>query len=181
MNKKILGIIVLVVVIVIAVIVGIFFKTKSESNNNVPNSNTTTPYIPERTNVADENDTRIPADTLKYNRNKENVTIEVLQNTITKEKVEILITDNNEYHYGWGVEFRVQEKVNGEWEELNYVSSDQIWNSLAYLPNENNQITQKLDIEKYYGKLFNGVYRIVKPVYDNDDYIDIYSNEFEIK
>ena len=31
-----------------------------------------------------------------------------------------------------------------------------------------------------YGKLSNGIYRIVKPVYDNG-YIDIYSNEFEIK
>ena len=28
---------------------------------------------------------------------------------------EKLITDNNSNKYGWGVEFRVQEKVNGEW------------------------------------------------------------------
>ena len=46
--------------------------------------------------------------------------------------------------------------------------------------NEDNQLTLKLDIEQYYGKLSNGTYRIVKPVYDNG-YMDIYSNEFEIK
>ena len=45
---------------------------------------------------------------------------------------------------------------------------------------EENQLTLKLDIEQYYGKLSNGTYRIVKPVYDNG-YMDIYSNEFEIK
>ena len=31
---------------------------------------------------------------------------------------EKLITDNNSNKYGWGVEFRVQEKVNGEWKDL---------------------------------------------------------------
>ena len=36
------------------------------------------------------------------------------------------------------------------------------------------------DFEKYYGILKRGIYRIVKPVYDNG-YIDLYSNEFEIK
>ena len=54
------------------------------------------------------------------------------------------------------------------------------WIDIAYGVNEDNQLTLKLDIEKYYGKLSNGIYRIVKPVYDNG-YIDIYSNEFEIK
>ena len=54
------------------------------------------------------------------------------------------------------------------------------WIDIAYELNEDNQLTQKLYIEKYYGKLNNGIYRIVKPVYDNG-YIDIYSNEFEIK
>ena len=35
------------------------------------------------------------------------------------------------------------------------------------------------DIEKYYGELLTGTYKIVKPVYDKE-YIDIYSDEFEI-
>ena len=46
--------------------------------------------------------------------------------------------------------------------------------------NENNKLTKKLDLQHYSGKLNNGIYRIVKPVYDNG-YIDIYSDEFEIK
>ena len=181
MNKKVLVIVVLAIILVFAVILGVFFKTKSENNNNIEKSNTSTSsYIPNGVNVADENEIGTPANELKFNRSKENVTIEVLQDTITKEKVEILITDNNEDHYGWGVEFRVQEKVNGEWKDLEYISDDLSWIDIAYELNENNQLTQKLDILKYYGELESGTYRIVKPVYDNG-YIDIYSNEFEIK
>ena len=116
----------------------------------------------------------------KSNRSSENVTIEVNNSTVKPESVSITITDNNENQYGWGVEFKVQEKVNGEWKNLNYISDELSWIDIAYQLNEDKQLTQKLDIEKYYGKLSNGIYRIVKPVYDNG-YIDIYSNEFEIK
>ena len=38
----------------------------------------------------------------------------------------------------------------------------------------------KVDYGKYYGTLESGIYRIVKPIYDKK-YIDLYSNEFEIK
>ena len=116
----------------------------------------------------------------EFNRSPENVTIEVDNTTVSPESVSITITDNNEEPYGWGVEFRVQQKVNEEWVELQYISDDLAWIDIAYEVNEDNQLTLKLDIEKYYGKLSNGIYRIVKPVYDNG-YIDIYSNEFEIK
>ena len=116
----------------------------------------------------------------EFNRSPENVTIEVDNITVSLESVSITITDNNVDQYGWGVEFSVQKKVNGEWKELNYISDDLSWIDIAYELNEDNQLTQKLDIEQYYGKLSNGIYRIVKPVYDNG-YINIYSNEFEIK
>ncbi len=143
-------------------------------------SNITEPYIPDGMDIADGNEGKIPVNEVKYNRDAKNVTIEVLEDTITKESVEILITDNNEYQYGWGVEFRVQEKVNGEWVDLKYMSDNISWIEIAYVLNENNQITQKLNIKEYYGRLSKGIYRIVKPVYDNG-YIDLYSNEFEIK
>jgi hypothetical protein len=110
----------------------------------------------------------------------ENVTITVVEDTISRNELTIKIADNNEDKYGWGVEFRVQEKVDNEWKDLDYISDDLTWIDIAYKLNADNQLTQKLNIEKYYGKLNNGIYRIVKPVYDNG-YVDIYSNEFEIK
>ena len=179
MNKKVLVIALLIVVIIFAIILGMFLKTKSE-DNNIANSNNTTQYVPNWVNVVEGNEAGTPVDTLKFNRTKENVTIEILQDTITKEGVKILITDKNKDHYGWGEDFRVQEKVNGEWIDLEYISDNLTWIDIAYGLNADNQLTQKLDIEKYYGKLSNGTYRIVKSVYDNG-YIDIYSNEFEIK
>ena len=152
----------------------------AETNKDTYNSNTTAPYIPSGLNVANGNEVNIPAESIEYNRDIKNVTIEVLEDTITNKSLEILITDNNEDYYGWGVDFKVQKKVNREWKNLEYVSDDLVWNSIAYLPNEDNQIKQKIDIEKYYGKLGNGTYRVAKSVYDKG-YIDIYSNEFEIK
>lgn len=92
--------------------------------------------------------------------------------------MEIPITDNNVDKYGWGVEFKVQEKVNEEWKDVDYISKDLSWLDIAYELNEDNQIIQKLDIEKYYGKLDRGIYRIAKPFLNNEY---IYSNEFEIK
>lgn len=110
----------------------------------------------------------------------ENATITVVEDTISRNELTIKIADNNEDKYGWGVEFRVQEKVDNEWKDLDYISDNLTWIDIAYKLNADNQLTQKLNIEKYYGKLNNGIYRIVKPVYDNG-YVDIYSNEFEIK
>ena len=128
----------------------------------------------------EQNQTTSNLPTGNSKRNPENVTIEVLKDTITNKTAEILITDNNNEQYGWGVEFRVQQKVNEEWKELDYISDDLSWIEIAYELNENNQVKMKVNFEKYYGTLESGTYRIVKPVYDNR-YIDLYSNEFEIK
>lgn len=119
-------------------------------------------------------------DTLSKKRTPENVTIEVLQDTITKESAEILITDNNEQSYGWGDNFRLQKKENGTWKEMQTEDGILTFNSIAYNLNEDKQVKLKTQYGNYYGTLENGIYRIVKPVYDNG-YIDLYSNEFEVK
>lgn len=173
-NKKVITGILIVLIIIISIVV--IYKIIEKNVTNRENFNFTV-----------ENITSNPVDTvnheqkdIKSDRSPRNVIIKVGSNTINPKSVSITITDNNKDQYGWGVEFRVQEKVNGEWKDLKYISDDLSWIDIAYELNEDNQLTQKLDIEKFYGKLSNGTYRIVKPVYDNG-YIDIYSNEFEIK
>ena len=177
MNKKIL---IAFLVILIIIIIGFIVIFNNQKDEEVYASNSTNSYTPDGLNVATGNEIGVPANDIEFNRSPENVTIEILSNTISNSSVEILITDNNVDPYGWGVEFRVQEKVNNEWKDLSYITDDLSWIDIAYTLNEDNQLTQKLDIEKYYGKLNSGVYRIVKPVYNNE-YIDIYSNEFEIQ
>ena len=66
------------------------------------------------------------------------------------------------------------------WKDLKYVSDEVAWIEIAYNLNENNQRIQKIDIDKYYGKLDKGIYRVVKTIYDNGN-IDLYSDAFEIK
>ena len=174
-NKKvIIGILIAVLIIVIGIVVVYKVVEKNVTDR-------------EDFKFTVENISSNPVDTtnqgqsnIKSNRNPNNVIIKVDNATIKPESISITITDNNENQYGWGVEFRVQEKVNGEWKDLNYISDNLSWIDIAYQLNEDKQLTQKLDIEKYYGKLSNGIYRIVKPVYD-EGYIDIYSDEFEIK
>lgn len=173
-NKKVIIGILIVLIIIIGIVIAYKIIEKSVTNR-------------ENFDFTVENITSNPVDTvnheqkdIKSDRSPSNVIIKVESTTINPESVSITITDNNEEQYGWGVEFRIQEKVNGEWNDLKYISDDLSWIDIAYELNEDNQLTQKLDIEKFYGKLSNGTYRIVKPVYDNG-YIDIYSNEFEIK
>ena len=148
--------------------------------NKVNNSSSTEPYIPDGLDIANKNEIGNAASTQNFNRSPENVTIEVLEDTISRTGLTIRITDNNEDAYGWGVEFRVQEKVDGVWRDLNYISNDLTWIEIAYELGDDKQIDLKLDIKEYYGELSNGIYRIVKPVYD-EQYIGLFSNEFEIK
>lgn len=153
---------------------------------NTTNTNTTVssnPYIPEGMSTANpDGEPKIYASDIEFNRSPENVKIEVVKDSITNKSVDILITDNNEDFYGWGLEFRIQEKVNGNWKDLEYIidESEVNWIEIAYNLDENNQLKQKIEWAKIYGDLKKGTYRVVKPVYDNE-YIDLYSNEFEIK
>lgn len=124
--------------------------------------------------IADENS----SDT-ESTRTPNNVTIYILENTITSKSVEILITDNNEPDYSCGKSYRIQKNDTGTWIDLE-PTKDSIFESIAYVLDENNQLTQKINLETFYGILEKGTYRIVKPVYDKK-YINLYSNEFEIK
>jgi len=151
------------------------------SNNTKNNSaNTIEPYIPDGVETSNGNDEQIWINMDYYNRRPENVTIEVLEDTITNETVEILITDNNEDYYAWGEEFRIQKKENGNWQEVPVKTEGMTFKSIAWIPNKDNQLKMKIDYGKYYGKLETGIYRVVKTIYDGT-YIELYSNEFEIK
>lgn len=194
-NWEKIGLIVNFIVLVIVVILYMNVRQKNKNLNgeiqDLKNqmkqdeiasvTNYTPAYVPEGMPVADpsKNLESEPPQT-EYNRSPENVTIEVLTDTITREMAEILITDKNEDVYGWGENFHLEKKVNENWEKLEMTSDKLTFNALAYLPNENGELKMKVNYGKYYGTLENGIYRIVKSIYDGEE-IDLYSNEFEIK
>ncbi len=143
-------------------------------------TNTTSSYNPMGVTIANESVYENPVvEPENYNRKPELVTLEVDKDTLSKVGVTLVITDNNEISYGWGEGYIIQKKTNNEWIDLNS-NEPMMFNALAYNLDENNQWKYKIDWSKYYGKLENGIYRIKKSVYDNG-YIDLYSNEFEIK
>lgn len=161
------------------------YKNPSITTNvmNTVNTNkvtSTEPYIPDGMQVADLNDNSgIKASDVKIEYDINKVKIEVLKNTVTNTYAEILITDNNENNGGWGKSYRIQKKENNKWIDLKPIQNLG-FKEIAFLLDENNQLKQKIDWKEFYGELDKGTYRIVKPIYNNG-YIDLYSDEFEIK
>lgn len=146
---------------------------KTPSN---PITNTTQPNIPDTVNIVNNN---ISTEPIKLNQSVENVTIKIMGETLTKDGVDIIITDNNENKYAYGTDFKVQKKNGSEWVNLEYLPNTS-FTDIAYQMNGN---TLKLNInfKQYYGSLENGIYKLSKIVYSNGERYEIYSNEFEIK
>lgn len=147
-------------------------------------TNTTNAYTPEDTKIVDENGaskTDNVTERKKLNRDPEKVTIKIVEDTITPEGLTILITDKNENTYGYGEAYGIQVKKDNEWKDLESLPGT-VWILLAYNPNEDGELSQKLDFTRIYGTLQKGTYRIVKTISDSDTgEVDVYSNEFEIK
>jgi hypothetical protein len=142
-------------------------------------TNTTNSYNPMGVSIANKSVDNTVVEPQNYSRKPELVTLEVDTDTLSKIGVTLIITDNNETSYGWGKDYEVQKKENNNWINLE-PSEPMIVQDIGYMLDENNQCKQNIDWSHYYGKLENGTYRIKKKVYDNK-YIDLYSNEFEIK
>ena len=106
MDNKWFFITIIAVIIVILCIGGfsIFLNHKKQIPENYIDE-----YIPNEVND-NSNEINIPRENLDTNRSVENVTIKILNETITRESVEILITDKNENHFHWEEDFRVQKK-----------------------------------------------------------------------
>lgn len=111
----------------------------------------------------------------KISRSPENVKIEIKKNSISKNGVQITITDNNETPYMWNNYYTIEKKIDNDWKKIK--PQKNIVNETDYNIDENSQIIIEIDWSQNYGQLSNGTYRIVKTIYDN---VDIYSNEFEI-
>ncbi|MBQ8299054.1 MAG: hypothetical protein IJX99_04175 [Clostridia bacterium] len=147
----------------------------AEEDSNTQNTGA---YIPDGMEIASKDDVGTKVEDIIFNRNKENVTIEVLVDTVSSSGATIVITDKNEDPYGWGKSYKIEQKVDGEWKELK-PKTEMIFEEIAYVLNENGQFEQDIDWTRFYGELENGTYRIVKDTYEKG-YINFYSNEFRL-
>lgn len=163
-------------------------STGQETYKNISDSNysniSSDPYIPKDIKVTNDDyegyeDNNSYDNMVENNKSINNIVLEVDNDSISKNELMLVITDNNDPSYEWTESFSIQTKKDNEWidkeaiRELNF-------NTLGYNLDNNNQIHQKIMFSKYYGELEEGIYRIVKTIYNDNEYINVYSNEFEI-
>ena len=110
----------------------------------------------------------------------ENVVMEIVEGTLTREGAKILITDLSGQNYTYGSEFWLEKQDGSLWQTLSPIHDDYFWNDIAYHVDINNKLMLETNWEYMYGKLDNGKYRLVKKVLEEDTpkYISVV---FEIK
>ena len=155
-------------------------KNKSNKEEISTLANRIDSYIPDDVKTTNQIENVTPQKDIEIQRDPKLVTLEIDEDTLSKIGVTLIITDNNENSYGWGHGYQVQKKINNNWVDLES-KEEMIFTALAYSLDENNQWEYKIDWSRYYGKLENGIYRIKKKIYDNNNYIDLFSNKFEIR
>lgn len=182
MNKpsKIFLVIIIILLVILAIMIVLYLHMRNSITNITNSTNMTRP----NSNVVINNNIVLKNDVSKekdYSIDTNKVKIEIDESTITPISISIIIINNNENQLFYGEEFKIQKNVNGNWKYIDYVSDKLYWNSIAMITKGKSQTTSKLDIEHYYGKLDNGIYRVEKNVNGNSGGVSIYSNEFEIK
>lgn len=83
----------------------------------------------------------------------------------------IIITDTNTPPSVYGEWYKIEKEINGKWYDLKPITNNYVWITIAYTPNEQNQIKFTINWEYLYGKLPVGHYRIIKE--SNKQYIAI--------
>lgn len=113
---------------------------------------------------------------------RENVKINVIEDSITRDSARVLITYPNDNKYNWDNSYRVEKKVGDSWEEL--VSKHPVAAPLSNVTMEDeiNQLEKTINYADVYDPLEDGIYRIALRVFVNyNKEVWVYSNEFEIK
>lgn len=120
-----------------------------------------------------------PKDKTNVNIVKEQVTMSIKENTLTKESATLIIKNNSKENIVYGYPFTVEQKINDKWEDVNL--------ELAFvLPAFSLKSNESVEMEVNWGRvdeenrpgykeLKPGMYRIVKEFSiqnDNDTYED---------
>lgn len=101
----------------------------------------------------------------------DNVIMKIKDGTLTKTGATVIITDNNVNPYTYGIWFRIDKKIDDEWQELEPIGTDiGIFTEVAYVVGKNKKLELEQDWSKYYGTLETGEYRLVKQQYEDGGY-----------
>lgn len=109
-------------------------------------------------------------------KDKNKVSITIKSDTLTPDGAVIIITDTNVSPYSWTPIYRLQQKIDGKWEDMELKNPENaIFAEIEY-NNRTGTMEQSLVWGNKYGSLGTGTYRIVKEAGG----IEFYA-EFEFK
>lgn len=148
-------IIILIAIIITTIIVIMIPKIrKLTEESDEPKSSSVVKKV-----VEDSSNKKISED---VNRDKSKVTITVNQDSLTSDTAVITITDENENKYSWSPLYKIQQKVDGKWEDMKLLNPENMMLPDIAYDNESGVMTQSLVWGNKYGSLKEGEYRIVK-------------------
>lgn len=155
-------------------------SVNSSTNQEEINKNIAVGYELPETNMTDFIDTYNTEERIeKYaeERTIEKVRMEIKEGTLTNVGATVVIYDDNEYHFAYHEQFSIEKKENNQWEAVPYFIPEDnesgvlpLFDMIGVKPKEENPIEMEQNWERYFGKLSNGTYRLVKSVADIDSY-----------
>jgi len=102
----------------------------------------------------------------------ENVSINI--SNVSKTGATITIKDTNNEPYTYGEWYKIEKEIDDKWYEIKTIIDNYGFNSIGYLPDENNLVKFIINWEWLYGRLSKGKYRILKEV--DNKYISVTFN-----
>ena len=97
----------------------------------------------------------------------DNVTMEIMSDTLTKTSATVVITDLSGSNYTYSKQYTIEKYEDEKWWVIKPLIKNEITTTEGYSVDENNSLTMNLNWEKKYGELNKGRYRIVIKVSDN--------------
>ena len=111
----------------------------------------------------------------------EDVVMTIVDGSLTNKGATILITDYSGERYTYNLWYRIDQKIDGKWQEREYiVDGDVAWNEPAFYVDKNHELVMEEDWSWLYGELEKGTYRLVKYASADDLKPKYFSVEFEI-
>ena len=119
----------------------------------------------ENTTVVNENKDKLyqsQKEDEKIYRDKSKVTMSIEKDTLTSDGAVITIVDENENKYSWSPLYKIQQKIDGNWEDMKLLNPENMMLPDILYDNESGKTHQSLVWGNKYGSFQKGEYRIVK-------------------
>ena len=173
---------VVISIVILIILVAIFFYTreyKNTKNKKINNYN----FIKSNENTITNNNTIINNENNIPNNNDrsvKNVKMEIKEGTLNKNGASIIIKDTNLYPFSYGYWFKIEKKVNNNWQEPKIINHEYSFPALGFNINNTGKFETNVKWTDLYGALDKGTYRLIKKVYDNEENEIYFSVEFNI-